>query len=91
MFVNCKVVDSISLKPVNGFKVEVQCKDFKSQYFANQQVRIGFPENCSTITLAINAPLYKNISYCLDLNKVSEQLTIGLDFIDIWEEDIVTA
>lgn len=91
MFINFKVIDSISLKPIKGFKIKVECKNFDSQHVGDGEILVGLPKTCQIINLTINAPLYKNITYNLDTTEISKNLVVGLEFIDVFEEEVVTA
>ena len=91
MFIKFRVIDSISLKPIRGCKLQVACDKFSSWHIGDGNWLVGLPKDCKNISLKIHAPLYKTINYNILASEVSDQLIVGLDFMDIFEEDVVTA
>ncbi|SES79961.1 hypothetical protein [Anaerobranca gottschalkii] len=90
MFLKLKIIDRLSLKGIPNCVVELNWEDFTVKYCCNGDVIVGLPRNCANYSMKITAPMYKSIIYKMEKVDNNEQV-VDLEFLDILDEDPVTA
>ncbi len=89
MYLNLRIIDSASLKPVRNCKVEVSCQNYNSSHRCDGKVLVGLPNFCEDISIKIDAPMYYGIKY--NVTKTIKEHVVSLDFIEMLSEDSITA
>lgn len=91
MLLKLKIVDRFSLRTINNCRVELVCPSNTEKHECNGELEVILPKDCINIFVNIDAPMYKDTSFNIYKKEKNNERVIGLDIIDLLEEDPVTA
>lgn len=91
MFLKLKIIDRFSLKPVRDCEVSVICQENTFKHLSDGEIIIGLPKYPSDCSLKVSAPMYKGIEYNIEGIEDNNELIIDLDFVELFDEEPITA
>lgn len=91
MLLKLKIVDRFSLRPVIHCKVELVCPNNNLKHECNGELEVNLPKECIELFVNIAAPMYKDTSLNIYNKEKNNERVIGLEIIDLLEDDPVTA